>query len=306
MNIQNRSPFRQRSRANYRIEAKGGQSEATVYLYDEIGFWGITADAFVKDLNKINAETINLRVNSPGGSVFDGTSIFNALRQHKSRVIAHIDGLAASIASVITMAADEIQMAENAFLMIHEPWSMVVGNADHLRQEASLLDKVSGTIAKTYMDRSGKDANEIASMMQDETWLTAQEALDAGFIDKIYEGKLDKAEVALFDLSVFAKAPAQLQPGKDLTAREIEQILRGGGCSQRQAKAILAAGFSGLQRDVASHDGQPEASAESQRDVEVKQGQPADAQRDVAVSERPKDRTSQLLIRAEKTAPSTA
>ena len=304
MRITNRSMFRPQAK-NYRIE-NATSKEATVYLYDEIGWFGIEAEKFVKDLNNIKAEVIHLRVNSPGGAVFDGTTIYNAVKQHKSKIIAHVDGLAASIASVIIMGADEVQMAENAFIMIHEPWSMVMGNAEGLRQEADLLDKVRDTIAKTYMNKSGKDQDEINLMMNAETWLNAQEALEAKFIDTIYEEKLEKAEVTLFDLSVFNKVPDQLQQSEAVpTARELEKVLKQSGCTQKQAKAILAAGYDGLQRDVADVIDQPVDQIDVQRDVEPISDAPKASQRDVDVVVKPKDRVSQLLIKAEMIAPST-
>jgi len=306
MRISNRSPFKPQAKRGYRIEAKGKQDETTVYLYDEIGWFGISAEDFVKDLNKIQSETIHLRVNSPGGSVFDGTTIYNAIKQHKSKFIAHVDGLAASIASVIVMGADEIQMAENAFMMIHEPWSIVIGNAEGMRAEANLLDKVRDTIAKTYLNKSGLERDKINELMNAETWFTAQEAVDAGFADSIYEETLEKDEVTLFDLSVFAKVPQELQQGKSMpTAREVEHILRDAGFTQKQAKTILAAGYDGVQRDVADNIDQPEVDVEVQRDVEPKLEAPKEERRDVVVSEKPKDRIAQLLIRAETVAPST-
>ena len=287
MRIQNRSPFKAEG-ARYRVENRTSSDEATIYLYDEIGFFGVNAKQFVKDLNGVTAGTIHLRVNSPGGSVFDGTTIYNAIKQHKSRIVAHVDGLAASIASVIVMGADEIQMADNAYLMIHEPWSVRIGGAEDMRDEADLLEKIRGTICKTYMDKSGKDESEVLAMMAAETWMTAQESLDAGFADTIYGQKLEKAEVTLFDLSVFSRVPERLQAGANLpTAREIERILKENGCSTKQAKAILAAGYDSLQRDVAGHDDQPEATVNDQRDVDLPTSQPQASQRDVDGAEKP-------------------
>ena len=299
MRIQNRSPFKPHSlKQRYRVEARA--DEATVYLYDEIGWFGIAADDFVKDLNGIKAGTIHLRVNSPGGSVFDGTTIYNAIKQHKSKVIAHVDGLAASIASIIVMGADEVRMAENAFLMIHEPWSIVMGNADDMRHEAELLDKVRGTIAKTYQNKSGKDEAEVLAMMEKETWFTAQEAVEAGFADTIYDQTLEKAEVTLFDLSVFSKVPDQLLFSAGLpTARELERVLKNSGCTQKQAKAILAAGYDGVQRDVADLDNQPDALDAVQRDVEPGQSQLQASQRDVEMAKKPESEEPKTVERTQ-------
>jgi ATP-dependent Clp protease, protease subunit len=281
MRIENRSPFQRK-----KPEIVNKADETTLYLYDEISFWGINAKDFIKDLDGIKSGTIHLRINSPGGSVFDGTTIFNALKQHKSKVIVHIDGLAASISSIIAMAGDEIQMAKNAFFMIHEPWSMVIGSSEDMRKEADLLDKVRGTIANTYMDKSGKDESEILAYMEAETWFTADEAMEAGFIDSIYDEKIEKSQIALFDLSAFSKVPETIQDGedKDITERDLERILRDAGCSRKQAKAILADGF------------QPE-----QRDADPVE--PVEEQRDAVVIPPPADPVRDLLIRAETVAP---
>lgn len=289
MRLSNRSLFKPKKCGSYRMENKA--DEATMYLYDEISWFGISAEQFVKDLNDVKAGTIHLHVNSPGGSVFDGTTIYNAIKQHKSKVIAHIDGLAASIASVIVMAADEIKMSENAYLMIHEPWSMVIGNSDDMRKEADLLEKVRGTIAKTYMDRSGKEESEILDMMAAETWMTAKEALEMGFIDSVDENKNEKAKAALFDLSAFANVPDTLKSDRrTLTAREVERILRDGGCPEKMAKAIVAEGFN-----------------EDQRDVEfIEESRIKADQRDVDHKPVKKDRIAELLTRAEIVAPSMA
>ncbi len=282
MRVTNRSLFKPRTRGNYKIENKA--EEATVYLYDEISWLGIQAEKFVKDLNDITAKTINIRVNSPGGSVFDGTAIYNAIKQHKSKVIARVDGLAASIASVIVMAADEVRMAENAFLMIHDPWSIVIGNAQDMRDEADLLEKVGGTIAKAFTEKSGKEGAEILDLMAAETWFTAQEALDAGFIDSIYESKSEKAQAVLFDLSAFANVPANLKERKAApTARDAEKALRDVGFSQCRAKAILAEGFQDDQRDADPPDPDP----------------PPEVQRDAAPP-RLNDPTFALLLKGEK------
>lgn len=289
----NRSLFKPRPRGGYRIENKA--EEATIYIYDEISWLGVQAEQFVKDLAALTAPTIHLRVNSPGGSVFDGTAIYNAVKQHKSRVIAHVDGLAASIASVIIMAADEIRMAENAFLMIHDPWSIVMGSAQDMRDEADLLDKVTGTIVRTYTDRSGKDEEAIRDLMAAETWFTAQEALDHGFIHRIEEERDAKAQAILFDLSAFAHVPDALKGQKAApTVTDAEKALRDAGFSRKQAKAILADGFHEDQRDADPPEPAP-APAQEPRDAV-----PA-APRDVEPPAQPRrDRVADLLIRAER------
>lgn len=241
-----RSPFKRHIHNGLKIENKN--DEATVYIYDEISWFGVDAGQFIKDLQGIDAKTIHVRLNSPGGSVFDGTAIFNALKQHSAKVVVHVDGLAASITSVIAMAGDEIIMGEGSYLMIHDPFSIMIGTADDFRQEADLLDKVGGTIAGIYQGKTGKDEQEIKDMMAAEIWLTADEAVEMGFADRVDKGTDDKKKAQvknLFDLSVFAHVPDALK-GKSKAApteREIERILRDAGLSRKQAKTAIARGF---------------------------------------------------------------
>ncbi len=180
------------------------KDEAEVYIYDEIGYWGVTAKDFVRDLVKIDAKKINLHLNTPGGSVFDGVSIYNALVKHKAEVETHIDGLAASMGSIIALAGNTVNMAKNAFFMIHNPWSFVVGDAETMRKEADLLDKISASsLVNTYAEKSGLDAEYIKELMDDESWLNAEEAEEYGFVDNI----TGESDAAAFDLSCFNKAP---------------------------------------------------------------------------------------------------
>jgi len=293
MRIQNRSPFRPRSALpKMKVENKARAKEATVYVYDEIGYFGVIAEDFVKEINAITAETIHIRFNTPGGSVFDGTAMYNVIRNHKSKTIAHIDGLAASISSVIALGADEVQMADNAFLMIHEPWSIVIGDSETMREEADLLDKVGSTIVNTYVSKTGASAEKMKELMLAETWMSADEALELGFIDGIEETE-ENAKASLFDLAVFANVPDQLKSDKQPpTARELEHILKESGYSNKQAKEILANGFKDDLRDEGD-------SAETQRDVANS------AQRDVEKSEDDKDvevisgSTEDLILKAQ-------
>ena len=160
-------------------------SPVEITIYDEIGGFGVLAKDFVNELKKYKGRLIDLRINSVGGSVIDGDAIFNALRRHKGGLIVHIDGLAASMASVIAMAGDEIRMADNALMMIHNPWSMSVGDADAFRKEADTLDKIKEAMVRAYARRTGLARNEVSEMMTDERWMDAEEALRLGFIDEI-------------------------------------------------------------------------------------------------------------------------
>jgi len=169
--------------------------------------------------------------------VFDGLAIYNTIKQTKLKTRTFIDGLAASIASVVALAADEVVMGGNALFMIHEPWSMAIGSAEDMRKEAEVLDKVEGSILGTYVDASGGDEAEIKAWMEAETWMSAQEALDAGFVDRIYESEdvEDSARMDIFDLSIFNNAPE-----KEVNPRDLEKVLRDAGASRSQAKVIVS------------------------------------------------------------------
>jgi ATP-dependent Clp endopeptidase proteolytic subunit ClpP len=193
----------------YTIESKTG-SLAEVWIYEEIGsdFWGegLTAKAFVEELNALEVDHIALHINSPGGSVFDGQAIFNAIERHPASVTSHIDGLAASIASVIALAGDTVEMARNALFMIHDPYGMAMGTSGDMRQMASVLDKVGETILGVYARKTGADPEEIAADMAAETWFTAAEAKAAGYVDTVAK-PVKAAAMSHFDLSCFRHAP---------------------------------------------------------------------------------------------------
>ncbi|MBF0095600.1 MAG: Clp protease ClpP, partial [Alphaproteobacteria bacterium] len=188
------------------IAGSAGGGDAEILIYDEIGAFGITAKQFADDLKAVGkAARITLRINSPGGSVFDGLAIHNSLKRLSARKTVWIDGIAASIASVIAMAGDEIVMPENAMMMIHDPAGVVVGTAMDMRAMAEALDRIKGGLVAAYRDRTGKPDAEVEQMMASETWLTAAEAVAAGFADRV-----DKPirATAHFDLSRFRNAPA--------------------------------------------------------------------------------------------------
>lgn len=190
----------------------GADNSVDVLLYDAIGGWdGILAKDFVPQLNAIKAATIHVRVNSPGGDVFEGITIANALKAHPANVVVHIDGLAASIASIIALAGDEVRMAENAFLMIHNPWTFAIGNAADFRKTADTLDTIAGALIDTYVKKTGAPRADVIAWMDEETWLNAEDALAEGFVDAVDSADAEgEAIAARFDLSVFAKTPAEL------------------------------------------------------------------------------------------------
>jgi ATP-dependent Clp endopeptidase proteolytic subunit ClpP len=159
-----------------------------VSIYDEIGFGGVTAKDFLAEVKKYKGQHIDLRINSVGGSVIEGAAIYNSLRRHKGGLTVHVDGLAASMASVIAMAGEEVVIADNAMMMIHNPWSMTMGDADDLRKEADVLDKLKNTLVNAYARRTGMEASTIAAMMDEETWLDATQSVAMGFADEIEDG----------------------------------------------------------------------------------------------------------------------
>jgi ATP-dependent Clp protease, protease subunit len=194
-------------------------------LYDVIGedwFGGISAKTFAEQLKDIKAKTINLRINSPGGAVFDGFSMYESLKKHKARIEVDVDGVAASAASVVAMAGDEIRISENGFMMIHEPFGGVLGTADDMRHTAGLLDKVAGQIVSAYEKRTKNKSAQLTEWMKAETWFTSSEAVEAGFADRATEHKLAAATA---DFSKFAarykRIPeAVTKPAYDETAWE--------------------------------------------------------------------------------------
>lgn len=161
------------------------EAETEVFIYDEIGLWGVTAGDFVNELRDIKSDTITLRINSPGGDVFDGIAIYNACKRHRAIINVFIDGIAASAASFIAMAGDTVTMMPHTQMMIHEAHGLVIGPADDMRKMADILDKSSDNIASIYAERAGGTVAEWRERMQDETWLSAEEAVELGLADGI-------------------------------------------------------------------------------------------------------------------------
>lgn len=181
-------------RSWYRIDAKAGDDGKTasveVLIYDEIGLWGISAARFIEDLKAVDdgAVKVTVAINSPGGDVFDGFAIHNALVRLGDRCTVRIDGLAASAASVIACGGSQVVMASNAMMMIHNPWTFAYGTAEELRKTADMMDKARDGILAAYRRKapSIEDA-ELLRMLDDETWLTAEEAVALGLADVVGE-----------------------------------------------------------------------------------------------------------------------
>lgn len=231
-------------------------SATEIELYDEIGFWGVNAKDFRAKLK--GAGDVVLKINSPGGSVFDGVAIYNDLKAHKGNVRVEITGIAASIASIIAMAGDEIAIAENGMMMIHNAWTVAVGNAEEMTAQAAVLSKIDGALALTYAAQKGTPGiRAIKQMMADETWMSGKEAKDSGFATEILQ-PVDKKSQAKFDLTVFENAPASLKYSDDepKTVRDAERALRDAGWSRTEARKALS------QREEIQRDAETEPTKE--------------------------------------------
>lgn len=213
-------------------------------LYDEIGFWGVRAKDFRSRLRDAGDSDILLRINSPGGDVFDGIAIYNDLLAHKGKVRVEVTGLAASIASIIAMAGNERAVADNAMVMIHNAWTIALGNKNDFRETADLLDKIDENLARTYASATGQGIKSIKKMMDDESWFNGNEAVENGFATELL-GASDLDAQAKFDLSVFENVPKALcWPDDTFDAQESEEdieklLMRDAGRSRSQARALI-------------------------------------------------------------------
>lgn len=254
----------------YSIKASAAGGAADIHIYDEIGYWGITAKKFVSDLKAISdATSINLHINSPGGDVFDGIAIYNALKGLGIPITAYVDGLAASMASVIAMVGNPVIMPANAMMMIHKPWGASSGDANAMRDYADLLDKVESVLIPAYVEKTGKTPEAVAAMLEDETWLTGAECVAHGFADQVTESVRAMACIESKRIEEFEYMPESLKgmitsPKASITGSVPEQdringiknlfamfggkhdalkmqCLEDAGCTTEKAKDILLA-----------------------------------------------------------------
>ena len=195
----------------YNIKKKAGQT-ADIYIFDEIGTYGVTAQDFISEIKGLKNTPINLRINSLGGDVFDGMAMYNVIKRREAKTTVYIEGIAASIATIIALGADEVIMAENSLFMIHNAWGGTAGEAKDMRKTAGTLDKITSELTSIYVKKTGLSYEAIADMMNEETWLNATEAFELGFIDTIS----DSIKVAAkYDVSKF----------KNITQEEIKNKL---------------------------------------------------------------------------------
>jgi len=196
-----------------RAEATGTDT-TTLYVYDVIdAFWGVSAADFARELAAITTPKVRLRINSPGGDVFEARAMMTAIREHPAEFTASIDALAASAAAVLTLGCDSTEIAEGGFYMIHRAWTFAMGNAADLTATATLLSKIDDVMTGDFVAKSGRSADEIKAWLEAETWFNAAEAIDAGFVDRmatVPDKAAAKAQANVFNLSAFANVPKAL------------------------------------------------------------------------------------------------
>lgn len=213
--------------SGYKMAKKGGD-RAEIYLYGMIGTdWfgdGVSAKKFADDLKALGKgiKNIDLRINSEGGDVFAGKTMYTLLQAHEAKIFVHVDGLAASAASFVAMAGDEIAIAEGAFMMIHNAWTWAVGGADDLRESAKLLDAINGTLVDVYTARTKNTAADVKKWMDAETWMTGKECLERGFATEVVENK--KVAASVRDPKRFKNLPRALYPRRAAGAQIIADM----------------------------------------------------------------------------------
>jgi ATP-dependent Clp protease protease subunit len=227
----------------YRANAKRGTFRAessasgnVIEIFDVIisseidaeWFGGVAAPVVARALKAMSG-IVHMRINSPGGDVFAGVAIAQAMREYDGEIIVHVDGYAASIASIVAIAGDKVIMAPGSMMMIHKAWSWGIGNADDFLATAALLEKIDGQLVEAYANRSGgkKNADELAELLRAETWFTPQEAIDAGLADEIApeKAKSKNQACALWDMSVFEGAPKPPAPASPTESEQAAAAL---------------------------------------------------------------------------------
>ncbi|WP_448196703.1 ClpP-like prohead protease/major capsid protein fusion protein [Pseudomonas putida] len=197
----------------YTLRASSQRGVVDLMLYGEIGAWGISANQFARDLKALgDVSQINLHVHSPGGDVFEGMAMYNLLRNHPARVEGTVDGLAASMGSVILMAANVIRIPENAMIMVHRPWGIQGGDAEEMRRYADLLDKVEDSLVAAYTNKTGKTADEVKTLLAAETWMTGAEAVELGFADELVGALEAFASLNSQRMQEYTNMPTAAQP----------------------------------------------------------------------------------------------
>ena len=238
----------------YNINSKASKV-VDVYIFDEIGMGGVNAQGFIEEIKSFKDSPMNLHINCVGGDVFDGMAIYNIIKKRTAKTTVYIEGIAASMGSVIALAADSVVMAENSLFMIHNAWGGAMGEAKEMKKTANLLDKISGEIADIYVKKTKLPYDKVKEMMDEETWLNAEEALELGFIDSIS----DAIKVAAkYDVSKF----------KNITNKEIKNKLSINIKSKKMTDE-LKAWFNGKVEDIIARVKSENVDTDSKSNVEV-------------------------------------
>lgn len=242
----------------YALASDGDTAE--ISIFNEIGYWGITVSDFKAEFDEIrDSKSIKVLLNSPGGDVSEGISLYNLLSGVRSKLTVEVMGIAASAASVIALAGKELVMGEGTYLMIHDPWGIAMGNADDMLKMADVLEKMRGQFAEIYAKHSNLSKDEALAAMADETWYTAQEAVDAGFADSVIEYE-EKAAAITFDGARRRVIESMINMKLEMSRlkRETEGALRDAGLSRSVAETETARIFSDHRDDGAETQGDPE------------------------------------------------
>ena len=227
-----------------------------VYLFNDIGTFGVSAQSFVEEIKEYEGKELAIHINSLGGEVFEGMAIYSIIKRRKAKTTVYIEGIAASIASVIALAADEVIMSENSLLMIHNAWGGGSGDAKEMRKQADVLDKISNEIAEIYVKKTKRPYDEIVEMMAEETWLTAEEAVALGFVDSISE---PIKVAAKYDVSRF----------KNITLEKVEKTLSINKKKKIKMTEELKSWFNSKVDDIIAKAKNSDETAQSVEDVDV-------------------------------------
>lgn len=213
------------------VRAEDGD-DASISIYDVIGHdpWtggGVTVKRIAAALRTIGRKDVVVNINSPGGDFFEGVAIYNSLREHKARVTVRVVGLAASAASIIAMAGDDIEIGAAAFMMVHNTWALAIGNRHDMRDVADTLEQFDQALVNVYSSRTGEAEADIAKMLDKETWMSGQEAIDKGFADKALPSEQ------------IAEADASIADQRILAMRRIESALASQGISRNERRSLI-------------------------------------------------------------------
>jgi len=253
-----------------------------IKLYDTIGGWGISASAFTAQIPK-DAKDITVRINSPGGDVADGIAMYNYLKDHPARVTTIVDGYAASSASLVMLAGDVIKVHKSSIVMVHNPWTVAMGDADDMRHTADVLDEHGKAILGIYMDATGKDEADIIEMMEAETWMRGEAAIENGFATELMEENEPESRAAAS--AAWSSMLNAIQNGREMmkvrTRKEIEDSVRE---TQAQNEALTLE-LAGVKDQVAAVKAEVEATAiRHTQEIEAKDSEIAEAQESARIA----------------------